>query len=133
MDDKKKALPATPSPVPSPSADAPSPGNTPPLQDMDDNEQIDMDLDEEQDSSKHNGKCKMKSKIAPNIMISVKDQYGLGPVALSKTGKREPSSSVVECLTRDQEVAGASLESLCCVLEQDISILCLVLIQPIST
>ena len=58
VDDKKKVLPATPSPVPSPSADAPSPGNTPPLQDMDDNEQIDMDLDEEQDSTKHNGKCK---------------------------------------------------------------------------
>ena len=55
VDDRKKALPATPSPVPSPSADAPSPGNTPPLQDMDDNEQIDMDLDDEHDSSKHNG------------------------------------------------------------------------------
>lgn len=55
VDDRKKALPATPSPVPSPSADAPSPGNTPPLQDMDDNEQIDMELDEEQDTSKHNG------------------------------------------------------------------------------
>ena len=23
----------------------------------------------------------MKSRIAPNIMVSVKDQYGLGPVA----------------------------------------------------
>ena len=55
VDDRKKSIPATPSPVPSPSADAPSPGNTPPLQDMDDNEQIDMELDEEQDASKQNG------------------------------------------------------------------------------
>lgn len=63
VDDMKKIIPSTPSPMPSPTVDAPSPGNTPPLQDLDDNETIDMDLDmEDGDQSKH-GESLEKNKI----------------------------------------------------------------------
>ena len=44
LDEVIKSLP---SPVPSPSYDAPSPGNTPPLDEIDNREAVDMDLDDD--------------------------------------------------------------------------------------
>lgn len=98
VDDRKKALPATPSPVPSPSADAPSPGNTPPLQDMDDNEQIDMELDEEQDTSKHNEPApNVTGRIAYTAMVKSIDQpissitsISMGQQGLPPKGSKAP-------------------------------------------
>lgn len=52
LDDLKKKLPAPPSPIPSPTLDAPSPGNTPPLEEMDNRDAVDMDLDDDGEPTK---------------------------------------------------------------------------------
>lgn len=43
-----------PSPVPSPSYDAPSPGNTPPLEEIDNTEAVDMELDDDDNAAPDN-------------------------------------------------------------------------------
>ena len=74
VDDMKKIIPSTPSPVPSPSADAPSPGGTPPLQDMDDNDMVDMDLSDDEaaaNSLKQTGKNAWKKNTIFFLYLSL--------------------------------------------------------------
>lgn len=50
----EELMKSLPSPVPSPSYDAPSPGNTPPLEEIDNTEAVDMELDDDDNAAPDN-------------------------------------------------------------------------------
>ncbi|XP_061193179.1 regulation of nuclear pre-mRNA domain-containing protein 2-like [Saccostrea echinata] len=92
LEDLMKSLP---SPVPSPSYDAPSPGNTPPLEEIDNTEAVDMDLDDDdnpaastilaaqQSASISNNMGSSETEVYdPEEQMSSKPKYVAGPNAL---------------------------------------------------
>lgn len=60
-----------PSPVPSPSYDAPSPGNTPPLEEIDNTEAVDMELDDDDNAAPDNILGKLACVLIWEFIFSV--------------------------------------------------------------
>lgn len=90
----EELMKSLPSPVPSPSYDAPSPGNTPPLEEIDNTEAVDMELDDDdnaapdnilatqQPSSSVNSNPTHGEVYDPEAAMNSKSKYIAGPNAL---------------------------------------------------
>ncbi|KAK3098614.1 hypothetical protein FSP39_021237 [Pinctada imbricata] len=79
----EELIKSLPSPVPSPSYDAPSPGNTPPYEEIDNTEAIDMDLDDDVANTQTN----VVAAVNKHDVVEIDDEESYDPNELYSPSK----------------------------------------------